>query len=758
MSAYPICAAAGQCAPGSGDQAQIFLVGGTSASTPAMAGIMALVNQKDGRQGQADFTLYPLAQQKPAAFHDLTEGSNEEICQVGTGGCMSGATTVYSAGPNYDLASGLGSVDANVLVNDWNSVTFQGTTTTLELSSSHTTHGTPVTVTAKVAAGSGGGTPTGSVAIVTNSPTIASQGQAFFPLTAGSGGGSINFLPGGTYEVTAKYRGDGIFGESASSPVTLTVKPEASDINFGVFTGVNNFNPVYGQPLFLEVQPGGTKIPAGSDGIATGTATFTVDGTSATVPLNVKGIANWTPPALSVGLHTASATYSGDASFEASVAIPVTFTVSKGVSGIDIFESAPLGNGPQVEIDINTGSSLIVTVVVNSVVPVLPAGQGEPPGIAAPTGTAKVCLALLQIPCNNIVLSQTVTLASPTGANSTQSAGTVTFTNLPAGQYFLSAVYAGDSNWGLSQVDLADQIVVSSPPTNPSATTTTLTITPSSISGTQLATVTATVTGAAGATVAPTGTVSFYDNNATSDFFILNTLVPAANGATASFTAKYSTDFFWNNGANQIVAVYSGDANYQASSSTAASIQVTQAPGDFTLASQLAQVTVASGGSATAGLNLGSINQAAGTVSLSCTPSSAALGCSISPTSVTANGAATATLTVNAFVPAQAAGVPVAGIGLRREGIVIGGFSLVAMLIFLGFDRGRRRLIFASSLALFCILAFQAACGGGSGGGGGGRNPPPPSNTPTPAGTYSVVVTAAGGGTIHNVKIAVVVQ
>ena len=532
-------------------------------------------------------------------------------------------------------------------------------------------------------------------------------------------------------------------GSAWSSPITLTTAaaapntPSAASLAQGAGT---TLTVSWAAPSADSTHNAATGFNLRYSPSGTGAWTIV---TGATSPCNLTGL----PPGMAIDVQLQGVNAAGTSAWSA------TSTLTTSAMGPFIPNTPGAASLAQ-----GAGSSLIVTVVVNSVVPVLPAGQGEPPGIAAPTGTAKVCLALLQIPCNNIVLSQTVTLTSPTGANSTQSAGTVTFTNLPAGQYFLSAVYAGDSNWGLSQVDLADQIVVSSLPTNPSATTTTLTITPSSISGTQLATVTATVTGAAGATVAPTGTVSFYDNNATSDFFILNTLVPAANGATASFTAKYSTDFFWNNGANQIVAVYSGDANYQASSSTAASIQVTQAPGDFTLAPQLAQVTVASGGSATAGLNLGSINQAAGTVSLSCTPSSAALGCSISPTSVTANGAATATLTVNAFVPAQAAGVPVAGIGLRREGIIIGGFSLVAMLIFLGFDRGRRRLIFASSLALFCILAFQAACGGGSGGGGGGRNPPPPSNTPTPAGTYSVVVTAAGGGTIHNVKIAVVVQ
>ena len=61
-------------------RADITAVGGTSASSPAFAGIMALVNQKYGRQGQADFVLYPLATQFPAAFHDVTVGTNSVPC------------------------------------------------------------------------------------------------------------------------------------------------------------------------------------------------------------------------------------------------------------------------------------------------------------------------------------------------------------------------------------------------------------------------------------------------------------------------------------------------------------------------------------------------------------------------------------------------------------------------------------------------------------------------------------------------------
>ncbi len=63
LSATPICAFTGECAAGS--QVEIALVGGTSASSPGLAGIMALIDQKYGRQGQANFTIYPLRNKSP---------------------------------------------------------------------------------------------------------------------------------------------------------------------------------------------------------------------------------------------------------------------------------------------------------------------------------------------------------------------------------------------------------------------------------------------------------------------------------------------------------------------------------------------------------------------------------------------------------------------------------------------------------------------------------------------------------------------
>jgi subtilase family serine protease len=123
-SSYVICAQFGACSasiPSEPGQIPVDQVGGTSASAPAFAGMMALINQVYGPQGQADTVLYPLAQQVPAVFHDVTVGSNNAPCSPtlspsvecqadATGGTHS--IGGWSATPGYDLASGLGSVDA----------------------------------------------------------------------------------------------------------------------------------------------------------------------------------------------------------------------------------------------------------------------------------------------------------------------------------------------------------------------------------------------------------------------------------------------------------------------------------------------------------------------------------------------------------------------------------------------------------------------------------------------------------------------
>jgi hypothetical protein len=266
-------------------------IGGTSASAPAFAGIMALVNQSQvtaqnpaPRQGNANYVLYQLfAKQSnttPAlncnssatpssacTFYDVTRGNsalansttgtNSVPCAAGSPNCSNSNVSsgngvlvtatnppapAYSTTTGYDLATGLGSVNVANLVKNWSSVTSLPSTTTLSAtvngqaatSISGITHGTPVSVSSSVVAGQGAsGTPAGQVELLaTPNPAAGSPGPSLgfdlLTLTNGTGTDTNVVLPGGTYALTAHYQGDGTFGASDSPGISVNISAEPS--------------------------------------------------------------------------------------------------------------------------------------------------------------------------------------------------------------------------------------------------------------------------------------------------------------------------------------------------------------------------------------------------------------------------------------------------------------------------------------------------------------------------------------------------
>jgi hypothetical protein len=360
-SFYVVCEADQVSSPScqKGQSFNFLGVGGTSASTPSFASIMALVNQKNGRQGNANFVLYKLAQMQYTAgtacnsvasplpnasctFNDVTTGTIAVPCARGSLNCTTnvGTDTVgvlsgYSTTAGYDLATGLGSVNANNLVNNWSAgvSAFKPSSVTLSLSpTTGITAGGTVTVNIAVTPS----TATGFVALVSNALT----GNGVDGFTLGSGGtvsSTTTQLTGGTYQVTARYGGDGTFAPSVSAPVTVTVGKASSTTVGSVLVSIGGGNfaafttGAAPQTLFLaaNINPTGNLIP-------TGTVNFvdTFNGASTTVASGVavnEAFEAFTTPGISlfgVGNHSIIANYSGDASFTASSSAPVTFTIT----------------------------------------------------------------------------------------------------------------------------------------------------------------------------------------------------------------------------------------------------------------------------------------------------------------------------------------------------------------------------------------------------------------------------------------------
>jgi subtilase family serine protease len=429
------------CLQSSCEQNFIFLAAGTSASAPSFAGIMALVDQKTGsRHGQANYVLYKLAAKEtlsqcngsntsvpPAStcvFNDVTVGNNSVPGETGY------PNGKYPAGVGYDLATGLGSMNVTNLVNNWNSVTFNPTTTTLQLSpTTNITHGQSVNVAVSVAPNSGGGTPSGDVSLIASTGQSATgESVTLFTLSAGSVSSTTNLLPGGTYNLTAHYAGDATFAPSDSPSVTVTISPEGSTTAATVLAFDPNSNSIplasvpYGSFVYLRADVSG-KSGAGT---ATGTVNFMDNGGFfISEPLNSEG--NTATPSgiftFTVGQHSMAADYIGDASFNASNSPAVSFTIIKASTTTAITSSSS-----------SVGQSTPVTLQAN----VSTNSFGNAPG-----GTATFFSGAAQLG------SVPVTPGGVSSGIRVVSSATLT-TTLPVGQDSITAQYSGDANYTAS--------------------------------------------------------------------------------------------------------------------------------------------------------------------------------------------------------------------------------------------------------------------------------------------------------------------
>jgi len=564
------------CQPSS--DSTFVAVGGTSVAAPSFAAVVALAEQKAGtRLGNVNYLLYSLAAQQGAScpsssstasgciFNDVSKGNNSVPCQEGSPNCSATSTTstgvivdsnqqpAYAAAAGYDLATGLGSVNAANLVTSIVTATngFAPTTTTLSLNGSTAAitakHGDPITVGVNVSPSAS----SGDVSLLGGGKGIDSN-----PLSSGGASWTSTLFPGGNYTVNAHYPGDGVHGASDSNavPVAISAEPSQTFVNLvtfnsnGATASFTGNNVSYGSPYVLRMDVTGatgsvsatqgvsSKCASGTASCPTGTLTLTANGTSldgGSFALNNKGFAEDQPIQLIPGSYALLASYPGDASYgpstgSATVTVakaPTTLTTASNTTG-----SLQYGTPDEILANVATTSS----------------GVG-------PDGTITWDDNGVSAGNSVYLVGQNSFPATPPNYASLSYTGEYVPPSL--GTHSLTAQYSGDGNYAPSAATSFSVTVTKATPifvgygAIPANTTPTLPVTLSMdmFTNSELA--------------QPTGTMTFYDNGTPLSETVTYSGHAGAQYTTASLSAQLTTTFS-QLGAHTITVAYSGDANY----------------------------------------------------------------------------------------------------------------------------------------------------------------------------------------------------
>lgn len=515
--------------------------GGSAAAAALFAGLAAIIVQKNGPQGNLAPTLYELSRHA-GVFDDVQQGNTRLACAPGSPECDASGQIGFDAAAGYDLATGLGSIDAQNLVNNWAKAAATGTgTTTVVLTvtpaAQNNTYNpsAQITFSASVSSLTAGSTPTGTVTFsdATPSGAIPIGGSAVTLDSSGKASVTVNSgLPIGGNNVTAQYSGDANYAPNQSTPpfvVTISKSQTTPTISAPTTVAAGaSFNATV--TITAGTPPPGSLPPSGSvimavDGVqvATSTLTTTAGVTSATFSL--------TAPTTS-GSHNLQTTYPGDANYNSSVAT-VAFTISK--------------------------SATVTTLTAN-------------PGVLTPGTTETLTASVAPLNSSTTTYSITGTVAFYDGSvllgTATILSNSATLSGLSlstSAAHSLTAVYSGDATWGPSTSNALVLVPLLF------ADSVTLAVNPGTATPGQVVTMVATVTPAvAPATTTeqnPTGNVIFYNGST-----IVGTVaLVAAPNHTATATLLNAT---LPGGNDVLSAFYVGDSFYQPGTSNSITISV----------------------------------------------------------------------------------------------------------------------------------------------------------------------------------------
>ena len=255
-----------------------------------------------------------------------------------------------------------------------------------------------------------------------------------------------------------------------------------------------------------------------------------------------------------------------------------------------------------------------------------------------------------------------------------------------------------------------------------------------SVNSTTQVTLTATVSSqtAYAIVTVPTGSISFYNGTT------LIASAPVNSSGVATYVTSFAVVGQTTN--NPVTAVYSGDADYLASTSTALTI-VSGVPTFILAPVATSSLTVAPGQSGLMSFTMAPAFGYNGTISFSCT-APATVTCTFSPASIVSNGSSTPNVIAVTISTQQATNSLAthrwlaATVGSGRVPISLA--AIPGLMLLFGFSRRRRRLLRGTRtllLAVLCLLGLGlSGCGGTV------------TIAGTPAGSDTITVVASGTG------------
>ena len=506
--------------------------GGTSAAAAIFGGIAALIAQQQGPQGNLAPALYALSAQS-GVFNDVQQGDASLPCAAGTPECDASGKIGYAAAKGFDLATGLGSPNAQSLLNALGNPNGTGADNVAiavaPVQNSYNPKAS-ITFTATVTSGTGGATPTGSVNF-TNQTSGQNLNSAPYTLDA-NGQASITVvgaLSTGSNNVIAAYGGSTTYAAKSSAPATVTIAPSSTTTTVTPAT----YSPIPGTAFNVTVTvtvgtpPAGTVNPGGN-------ITLTLDGGSpqtAAITANA-GVfsATFSETVTTSGAHNLQAVFAGGANYQTSTSQVVT------VNGADNTPTVTLTAAP-VQSSYNPSATLTFTAAVAS-------QDGGP----TPTGT---------------VTFVDQTTGQNLGAPATLSGGTASVVvngGLPVNGNSIVANYNGDGSYAKASSQVLS--------VNIQKSSTTATVTPATTTPTPGTAFNVTVTIAVGTPPAgpanPTGQIQLtLDGNN----YAAAPASTAGGVTSATFSVTVPTT-----GPHNLQAIYAGDNNYQNSTSQSVTV------------------------------------------------------------------------------------------------------------------------------------------------------------------------------------------